>query len=226
MTQDVQEIQDKTYPFGDLDDTARRAALAWWESEGLDDWAIDITDYAKEEFEDIGITISDISWSGFYSQGDGAGLTGQIDLMDFVDKYVLSPKYFHNWSDKQMSDMTILGELVRNGFVGGRVDFGTRGFRGRHTDLDDLNDYVESYADNLLDQGVLEGASVNDLVAAIDVEGSMELLHQKAQDKLNDIAYDVYKRLEVEYEYVTGEEHFADMADINGWMFTEKGELA
>jgi hypothetical protein len=30
----------------------------------------------------------------------------------------------------------------------------------------------------------------------------------------------------VEYEYVTGEEHFADMADINGWMFTEKGELA
>jgi hypothetical protein len=63
-------------------------------------------------------------------------------------------------------------------------------------------------------------------VAAIDVEGSMELLHQKAQDKLNDIAYDVYKRLEVEYEYVTGEEHFADMADINGWMFTEKGELA
>jgi hypothetical protein len=54
----------------------------------------------------------------------------------------------------------------------------------------------------------------------------MELLHQKAQDKLNDIAYDVYKRLEVEYQYVTGEEHFADMADINGWMFTEKGELA
>jgi hypothetical protein len=153
----TQEIQDKTYPFGDLDDTARRAALAWWESEGLDDWAIDIIDYAKEEFEDIGITISDISWSGFYSQGDGAGLTGQIDLMDFVDKYVLSPKYFHNWSDKQMSDMTILGELVRNGFVGGRVDFGTRGFRGHHTDLDDLNDYVESYADNLLDQGVLAG---------------------------------------------------------------------
>jgi len=222
----TQETQDKTYPFGDLDDTARRAALAWWESEGLDDWAIDITDYAKEEFEDIGITISDISWSGFYSQGDGAGLTGQIDLMDFIDKYALSPKYFHNWSDKQLSDMTILGELVRNGFVGCRVEFGTRGFWGHRTQLDDLHDYVESYADNILDQGVLAGASVNDLAAAIDVEGSMELLHQKAQDKLNDIAYDVYKRLEVEYEYVTGEEHFADMADINGWMFTEKGALA
>jgi len=43
----TQETQDKTYPFGDLSDTARGAALAWWESEGLDDWAVDITDYAK-----------------------------------------------------------------------------------------------------------------------------------------------------------------------------------
>jgi len=226
----TQETQDKTYPFGDLSDTARGAALAWWESEGLDDWAVDITDYAKEEFNDIGVYIEEVHWSGFHSQGDGAGLTGQINLSEFVDAYVLNPQYIHDWSDKQMSDMTILGELVRNGFIDDRVRFGTRGFRGHRTYLDDLQDYIQSdyirQHTDVLDQGVLAGASVNDLMAAVDVEGAMDLLHKKAQDKLHDIAYGVYKRLEEAFDYITSEEHFVEIADINGWMFTEKGQIA
>lgn len=224
--------QDKTYPFGDLSDTARGAALAMWESEGLDDWAEDITDYAKGEFEDIGIYIEEVYWSGFHSQGDGAGLTGQINLREFVDAYVLNPQYIHDWSDKQMSDMTILGELVRNGFIDDRVGFGTRGFRGHHTHLGDIGDHFQGHNDNyndndnVLDRGVLAGANADDLYAAIDVDDSLNRLWQKAQDKLNDIAYDVYRRLEQEFDYITSEEHFVEIADINGWMFTEKGQIA
>jgi hypothetical protein len=47
----------------------------------------------KIEMETKGISVSDMHFSGFYSQGDGACFTGRIDMAQFLKVHQLEQKY-------------------------------------------------------------------------------------------------------------------------------------
>ncbi len=74
----VRVIETPVYNFDDLSDDAKEVARNWWrEATASDnDFAEFIDDDAKQVFHYCGFTIADISWSGFWSQGDGASFTG------------------------------------------------------------------------------------------------------------------------------------------------------
>jgi len=66
-----------TYSFAELSDEAKEAARSWWREHGLDyEWYDCTFDYAKAAGAALGITVDNIEFSGFYSHGDGACVTG------------------------------------------------------------------------------------------------------------------------------------------------------
>ena len=97
----MEKIQIKVYTIGELEPAAKERALAWME-EGLDyEWWDSVYDDAKAVGKCLGIRIDDISFSGFYSQGDGCCLSGHYS-------------YRKGWK-KALKDYASDDELVRIG---------------------------------------------------------------------------------------------------------------
>ena len=66
----------ETYGIEELEGRAKENALEWLR-EGLDyEWWDSVYEDAKEVGECLGIRVDDISFSGFYSQGDGCCFSG------------------------------------------------------------------------------------------------------------------------------------------------------
>lgn len=67
-----------TYKFEELSDKAKEKAREWWREAGYDfgdGWWDDVYDDAKKILGYLGFENIDPSFSGFYSQGDGASFT-------------------------------------------------------------------------------------------------------------------------------------------------------
>ena len=73
----MKTIETTVYTFDELDDDAKENAREWYRDGALCyDWWDSVYDAAKEAGTALGITMDDIEFSGFYSQGDGACFTG------------------------------------------------------------------------------------------------------------------------------------------------------
>lgn len=62
------------------------------------DWWQSVYDLWVEKLEQVGYNDIEISFSGFYSQGDGASFTGRVssgDMADFMEKHDLTTRYPH-----------------------------------------------------------------------------------------------------------------------------------
>lgn len=57
------------------------------------DWWDFTYDEFKIEMQTKGITVNDINFTGFYSQGDGASFTGRIDMAQFLKVHGLEEHY-------------------------------------------------------------------------------------------------------------------------------------
>lgn len=72
----MEKVQIDAYKITELSPEAKERALAWL-AEGLDyEWWDSVYDDAKEVGECLGVRVDDISFSGFYSQGDGCCFSG------------------------------------------------------------------------------------------------------------------------------------------------------
>ena len=81
-------------PFANLSAAAKTVARDWYRSDGFDyQWWDHIYDEWKEELKEMGFDGSDIAFSGFSSQGDGASFTA--DGFDFL-----------KWANWHMSNKT------------------------------------------------------------------------------------------------------------------------
>ena len=73
----MKTIVTPVYTFDELDDEAKEKSREWYRDGSLDyAWWDTVYDYAKEAGAALGITVDNIEFSGFYSQGDGACFTG------------------------------------------------------------------------------------------------------------------------------------------------------
>lgn len=147
---------------------------------------------------DVGIYVSQMHFSGFWSQGDGASFEGHIsDLALFIRKHSIEAP-------------TILSLLSEDSFDG---DFKTyvRGY------------YVHSGCMSFEHQQEFTGPDYNDplLDAAANVKNGLaeeewiELTLNRAPDIFRGYADDLYRSLEQEYEYLTSDEQVLELLISN-----------
>lgn len=64
-----------------------------WDINVSHDWWEYTYEEFKIEMQTKGITVDDMNFTGFYSQGDGASFTGRIDMIQFLKVHELEQKY-------------------------------------------------------------------------------------------------------------------------------------
>ena len=218
------EITIMGYKYSELNDKAKQRVREW-HAEGMHDWWEHTYESAKEDGQAKGFDIDDIRFSGFWSQGDGAHWTGRVDMPTFIE---LNLEPDGAWYGEDI----ILLELWRNGWVDGKwLEIDNPNFRYCHSggmragDSPNTPLYtLDDDDDALLDEGVMQGASVVRLRESFDVETRVSEWCDEALIQAKAFADDIYKKLEHEYDYLTGDEGVAETCDANNYLFNEEGE--
>jgi len=212
----------ETVEFEDLSQQAKDNAIRLY-GEPPDDWHECVYERFREEGLAKGFDLDDIQFSGFSSQGDGASWTGCVQLMPFIEHFV-TPDH------SEYARYTVLLELIRNQWVDKTMGVQRRSFYYNHSgtmSYEGIKCFASLGEDNgdVLEHGILQGASVHELDQAIDTERLVCELEEFAIRHAREYADEIYDALRQEYEGYTSEEYFKDLIYINGWRFNNKGEL-
>lgn len=161
----------------------------------------------------------EINFSGFYSQGDGACWKGKIVIRDWLENYKPDdPRGF------------IVVALIDNGWIEPYLKVGTR-FSHTHEgsmyidegSIDSLRHYSEGEA-RVLDKGMFEGASVENLFDVADEQYICEL-EREMLESARSFARTIYERLRDEYEHMQSDEYLTELCEANEYLFDEDGKL-
>ena len=165
----------------------------WWDSV-YEDWVNKLIDLG------MNLTSGDISFSGFWSQGDGASFECRFVLDTFLEKHGLAEKYpaALYWAKQEQLDARMV-----------------RFSRSRshqycvHAELED-NAYVDSQAaaEGDVREAVAE-AMFNTL--ATELEG----LEEDINDTCRGYMQEIYSALEQEYEHLTSDETITEYLTEN-----------
>jgi uncharacterized protein YfbU (UPF0304 family) len=154
-----------------------------------DDWYESVYESFKERMERQGITADELSFSGFYSQGDGASFTGCINPLRFLRKHF--PK-----------DYPMLRKVVG---LGGRV----------HLAWKHSGHYYHEYSNTFdLDVEGFEYLMIKptdfheQVVASLDnkLQEELETFEDDAVPLIRGYMKQLYRELEKEYDYLTSDE--------------------
>ena len=208
----IQELKDK-YP-----EAYEKAYQAWSYDGGdacFDGWWDSVYEGAIEDGKAKGFIIDDIQFTGFYSQGDGASWTGSMDIKGYLAAtgQLTEPEY------------SVLCALVDDGWCEAVMHVGRTSSRYSHENtmtIDDAYRYARYGADTV-QNGVYAGMRIVDAVEF--VEQASIRLESEMLEAARDYARDIYRSLRDEYEYLTSEERFVEVADEYKWEFDEEGGL-
>lgn len=187
------------YKIDELSEEARKFAIDTWNEHGLDHvWWIDIYDDFKAIADLMGITVKDIYFTGFYSQGDGASFTGLYTFEENAPNEVRN----HAPKDKELHNI---------------VDALTKEQKDHDNNLnaiisrDDSNYYHEN--------------SVNiELYVESEDSETDYFTDEHIESLFRDLMRWLYKQLEQEYTYMTSDEAVIETLRINDYEFTQDGK--
>ena len=206
-------IETTVYPLGELSDSAREKARAWYRQSGPgDDWS----EFVYEDFERIceilGVCLKTIPvrlygggtrqksciWlSGFWSQGDGACFEGRLSYAKAASRRIRD----HAPKDEELHRIADALQAVQR-----------RNFYQLRTQIVHRDRYYHEYC------------------MAISVERDSPIYQDMTPDAeetvietLRDLARWLYRQLEREYEYQTSDEMIDEAIAANGYTFTETG---
>lgn len=206
--------------FDDLTNYGKANAMSRY-NDAPDDWAEEIIARAKQDGPERGFEIDEVAWSGFSSQGDGASWTGMVRLPRFIE--------YHNKPDNyDYTQYFVLNELIKEGWTDTHVGVSRSGFYYNHSGtmrVDDIKDSLYDADGACIDAGILQGASVRELMNSISVDVRLEELHQWVENEVRNYANEIYAQLRDEYDEYASEERFKEVCDINGWRFNVNGYL-
>ena len=190
-----QERKVTTYTFSELSEEAQEQVISnYRQNFDFSLYQDGVLDDIKEKYPHI--EDMDISYSGFWSQGDGASFTGYLDL-----DWLLTESGF--LTDEQK-------ELVRD--IDCTFNRGHSRYYHSSTCRTDLE--VTEFAEHIQDNDYL----IVKLIAPIE-----EYLQDVVEDYRQDVCYEIYSALEKEYEYLTSHEAIREWADE--LEFLENGEI-
>jgi hypothetical protein len=193
------------YTFDELDDSAKDKVRQWY-SEGLDyewwdyEWFI-------EKMNDMGIEIDndrrnknkpDITWSGFYSQGDGLSFGAYVNVLKFMQFYKLSKKYWSLYLNIKNENLC--------------PNMGIK----NHDRYYNMSVHYDIHISNW---DVIPDEKYNKLHHDLDE------LSEVILDICRDAASDFYRDLENEYEYLLSDEQISESCEVNEWLFESNGEM-
>jgi hypothetical protein len=203
------------YSFDELDKAAKEKALTkyrhlnvdfdWWDNEYED--FIEICSY-------LGVTVDkeSIRFSGFYSQGDGSGFSGTVDILKLVEAikgeawkaYAPLLEFLFPTLDVDRKVMA----LVANGILPNEPQIISR-----------TRQY--GVAVDLAISVVNENGRMHDHV--FDELDKLEEWVRVVAEKLN---YYLYHALEKQYEFLTSDNALVDTILVNEYLFTADGRSA
>jgi hypothetical protein len=211
------EITTLAYKFEELSDTAKNKVREWF-SQDIDlSYVID--DY-KEKGEELGFRIDDVQYRVSYSQGDGASWTGTIHLPSFAERIPAS--------DPNYAAYMVLIELMRDGLVDNKVAIGRSSYFYNHSGtmgVEGIRQEKFYDQDTTIYDGILQGANVWELFDNVVTDEFLETVQVGILKEAKEFADKIYKALVEAYEWEIGDEHIAECADINEWLFDENGKI-
>jgi hypothetical protein len=195
----MRKVTYTVYEYEELSEKAQERARDWYRETMFDyEWWDSVYYDAKAVAALMGIEIDDISFSGFYSQGDGAQFTGTYQYrkgsVQAVKEYAPQDETLHQIAEE-------LYEIQKRNFYGLTATVKSSG-RYNHeycTDISVLDKDDEEVADHT------EAALIY---------------------TLRDYMRWIYRRLEEEYEHLQSDEQVAESIIVNEFEFTEDGEPA
>jgi hypothetical protein len=198
--------------FQELTDKAKQEVITrlapdcgWWDS---------VYESATEGGVAKGFRIDDISFSGFWSQGDGASWEGLVDIAKWLE--------LNRAHDPHT---TVLIELIEDGWLSEQLSIIRSNSRYSHsyTMNHDGWDCVAPSYDSVITKGILKGAKVQALLDAMGA-GQLDDVLVGIMTDARDYADDIYRQLEKEYDWLCSEEVIAELCDANEYLFTEDGK--
>jgi hypothetical protein len=199
----VREIVTKVYPFAELSDKAKKRALDKFRDVNTDHnwWDFTYEEWKESLREKIGIEKAEIQFSGFSCQGDGASFTGWISeewIKRFVgerrDRFPLLAAGF------EADDPTV---EIREAQV----------VRRSSMYVHEMTCYVS------LD---VRGSGDSEAEAkAVDAE--VNRLDEEIEAIRLDLCREIYRDLEREHDYLTGDEAIIETIEANEYEFDEAG---
>lgn len=213
------EITTIAYKFDELSDKAKEKVREWFSPD------IDLS-YVIDDFKvkgkALGYRVDDVQYRISYSQGDGASWTGLANIATFAARV---PD-----SDPNYAAYMVLMEMMREGWVDDHATItrssyfynhsGTMGIDGVMTRATGFYDEQSAISD-----GILQGASVMELFENVMTEDFLEDVQVDILTEAKSLADDLYKDLVKAYEWEMSDEHIAECAEINEWLFDENGKI-
>lgn len=194
-------VEVNVYQFDELSDAAKEKAREWYRNGGFDyNWYEYIYEDFKERAKEAGFDVTNIYWSGFWSQGDGAmfeyDYTSDKLRMEFINQLGLSPMR--------------KGWLINNTMTSGK---GKQRGHYYHEKSCDHNIYWE------VDNGDLAYSTLfYDWLDSFAADFGEYVI-----DIYEDLCCDLYRALEEEYEYLNSDEVIDETIMANGYEFDDDG---
>lgn len=168
------------------------------------EWWRDVEDMFIEDMAELGIDVSDIQFSGFYSQGDGACFSGYVCDVDKFMKAMGS-----SWDDypRTLDVLKQLGEDIHISWKHSKSNYYHENTLSFDIEYDRLVDELSWDSPQLL----LDAAEALD--AAADAE--YRVLEHDITSFVKGLCIDLYERLQDSYEHLTSDEAVAATIDAN-----------
>ena len=171
-----------------------------WYAYALDyNWWDYTYDLFKETCETKGVDVEDITFSGFWSQGDGAAFAGRVSIPAFMQQHGLDVRY------------PALYIAVCNDCSYVRVRF------SRNNNME-CADYG-MYGNQTDPEGVFGGLDRDAWVELVDEQERDADLEREIMDFCSGLANDLYETLETEHDYLTSQEQFIESCENNDITF-------
>jgi hypothetical protein len=155
-------------------------------------------EHHEEQLKIAGYQNVKIHFSGFYSQGDGACFTGDINVVAWIEK------------NAPVKYARIL-KLIKAGFID--TYSAEIKHRGHY--------YHERSTDLFIDFRIYGNLGTS----AVNVCGLLDVLVTDIETDIIERGREIYKDLKADYEYLTSEEAIIETLQINDYEFNEDGSI-
>ena len=220
------ENEEETYSFEELSPEAQNNALDNNRDINVDyeGWEDGVSEGFKEDMREIGIDDITISFSGFYSQGDGASFTSEdIDTRKLFNAVGIKSNDALNMEvddersrgeNKDFYDlldtMEDVGQLERNRIKPEEIRVTIERTDSRHVHFNTVRSNVEIWDEP-------DGWE--------EPYGFTDELEDKVTEYIRGICKDLYRDLEKEYDDLTSDESVKETLISNDYEFDEEGNI-
>lgn len=198
-----------------------KAKLASWNTDH--DWHESVVDLWTQALEQIGFRDVKIAFSGFWSQGDGASFTANVDSWDLIE-FLTTPREPDEsiGYDGQNEDF--------RGWILHRIGWGIP-WDHRFDWLNLIPDYLDLSVERTSHHYCHENTVklqlyFRDHRCHDELESVVNDFREFAGEFVREVCQAIYRSLEEEYEWLTGDEQIMESAEANDYQFDESGEPA